>query len=102
MLEDLAKFLLAQSFRSEVRDGGIIRHFSVHSQAEEIFIGEVKPGILDDLPVRVAVKILKQAESEHVFRVFGRSTKIRRISVLTRSVTKEKLVLYLIRDRPPG
>jgi hypothetical protein len=49
--EDMAEFILTQSLGTEARDSSIIRHFRVDRQLQEIFVGQVQPGILDYSPV---------------------------------------------------
>ena len=80
-----------QAPSSEEGDGGIIRHVFIHSQSQEVFAGEIDTGILSDLPVRITIDVLQQAQPEQKLRVFRLPAEIRSVSILHQVIDEREI-----------
>lgn len=96
-LEDLAELILSQPGSPEVGDGGVVWHFGVYSQVQEVFIGQVDAGVFDHLAVGIAVEVLEETEAEHELGVFGGSAEVRSISVFDQGINEGEIngLVYL-------
>jgi len=91
VLEDQPELVLAQSGSPEVGNGGVIRHFFIHSQPKEELVGQIDSGVFHHLAVGVSIEVLKKAQTEHELGVFRRPAEVRSVSVLHQLVYERKI-----------